>query len=205
MQISWLNSYADQPVKTGEKTLGARVVPKKLWDQNCCERLRNCKLFVISLISCCLIYAPMWILKLDHAFCFGNLHTWNCGGKYKKRWNILENWQAPDHCVRHCVRLTCNWAPQGESLQATRFNCKRAEPGRVSLQAHLTQWLGPCSFSYIKDWKERHGYVISDDFDWRLCNLRKSQKWHNILSKSFPDNLVNDLWHPLTVRQLIQY
>lgn len=67
----------------------------------------------------------------------------------------------------------------------------------MSLQAHLTQWVGPCSFSYIKDWKERHGYVINDDFDWHFCNLRKSQKWQNILSKSFPDNLVNDLWHPL--------
>jgi hypothetical protein len=121
MQISWLNSYADQPVKTGDKTLGARVVPKKHWDQNCCERLRNCKLYYLShflLFDLC-TYVN---IEIRSRFLFWDLHTWNCDGKYKKRWNILENWQAPDHCVRHCVEARpqlspIGWEPAGYQLQ----------------------------------------------------------------------------------------
>ncbi len=65
---------ADQPVKTEEKTLGARVVPKKHWDQNCCEGLRNCKLYYLShflLFDLCTFVN----IEIRSRFLFWELHT----------------------------------------------------------------------------------------------------------------------------------
>jgi hypothetical protein len=128
MQISWLNSYADQPVKTGDKTLGARVVPKKHWDQNCCERLRNCKLYYLShflLFGVCTCVN----IEMRSRFLFWDLHTWNCVGKYKKRWNILENWQALSGIVSGSPAI------EPHRVRACRLppGSTATEPGRVSL------------------------------------------------------------------------